>query len=790
MKTTRTGKMAIAVVLAAVTLAPHATRADVSSAQVASAIQKGLKRLRSMQDKDGSWAYRRFRGRVFRGSSRYTLGTTSLVVLAMLNAGVPPQDRDIQEGMAYIAKTDDEYVYSVSLKCQALSAYILADPKNGRRYLDELRKSATYLIKTQLDNGMWSYKHYRGRSHGRGDNSNTQFALLGLHEAAKAGIKVPREIWLRSRKHFENTQLKDGGWPYRFSGRRARRGSRSASYGSMTAAGVASLYICGLRLHTGGRRVFVRGAYPNCGKYTQDVVLSAGLKWLGENFSVTTNPPLRSLSVWHYYYLYALERVGMISGLRMLGKHDWYREGAAYLVKKQDRDGSWGRYGYDTAFGLLYLAKGNRPVIIQKLKWRIHGIAGNEWNRNIHDLENLTNWMGDKLGKRTTWQTVNLKMSLEELRSAPILYITGHVFPNFSKAEKKKLRAFVESGGTLLCEACCGSAGFKVGFREFAKDVFGDYGPVKDLGKGHLVYSSYYKLGQDFDTLYGLKGIDVGCRTGVLFAPKALGVLWELEDIAKRPTEEGYSKLAYMLGTNIAAYATGREQLRDKLDVVELPPAVKHAGVLKEAPRGAVRIGRLFHNGDYNADPHALVNLAAMLREKAKIAVVSKRRILKPTAEEMYEYPVVFMTGHHSFAYSDEQIEALRKYLQRGGTLIADACCGRKAFDKSFREMVAKLFPDEAFERLPRDHAIFNGNAGVALGELKFRRLLAKELKKRGTSHPSIEAVKLKGRPAILYSKYDFSCALEGDKPYSSRGYVDADGRKLALNLFLYAITY
>ena len=48
----------------------------------------------------------------------------------------------------------------------------------------------------------------------------------------------------------------------------------------------------------------------------------------------------------------------------------------------------------------------------------------------------------------------------------------------------------------------------------------------------------------------------------------------------------------------------------------------------------------------------------------------------------------------------------------------------------------------------------------------------------------------MKGRTAILYSKYDWSCALEGDSPYSCRGYADADGRKLALNLFLYAISY
>ena len=79
---------------------------------------------------------------------------------------------------------------------------------------------------------------------------------------------------------------------------------------------------------------------------------------------------------------------------------------------------------------------------------------------------------------------------------------------------------------------------------------------------------------------------------------------------------------------------------------------------------------------------------------------------------------------------------------------------------------------------------------GVPLGELRYRRILADELKSRGTAHPPIEAVTVRGRTVILYSKYDWSCALEGDNPYSCRGYVDADGKKLALNLFLYAISY
>ena len=45
--------------------------------------------------------------------------------------------------------------------------------------------------------------------------------------------------------------------------------------------------------------------------------------------------------VWHYYYLYGLERVGRLSARRLIGEHDWYREGAEYLVRQQQESGYW-----------------------------------------------------------------------------------------------------------------------------------------------------------------------------------------------------------------------------------------------------------------------------------------------------------------------------------------------------------------------------------------------------------------------------------------------------------------
>lgn len=780
---TRRIRVGLAAAILGALFCPDARGQDVTSDQVAQAVQKAVATLKQAPLPRG-WN---------QPASYQSFGQVALRALAMINAGVPAGDPAVTKLLDIVEKYPNTFTYSTGLKIQALAA---ADPK---KYFNAIQSAAEALMKSQTDVGMWSYGAGRQMG-GRGDNSNTQFALLGLHEAAKAGVQIPDQIWQRSQQHFSNTQLNDGGWAYFYmpnmnAGGRAVGAIRTPATGSMTAAGVASLYICGAQLQTSGQKVFnTAGAYPNCGKYLTNLPLSKGLEWLGKNFAVNKNPPGGGHL---HYWLYAVERVGMISGMRALGAHDWYREGAASLVNTQ-RNGGWGspqaEHLYDTCFGLLFLAKGNRPVLYQKVEW---GKDSSKWNRNIHDLENLTAAIGDKLGKQTTWQTTGLGATLQQLRMSPVLLITGHEFPAFTQAEKAKLRQYTEVGGTLLFEACCGSEDFRKGFREFAKEVWPEYNCLP-LNLSHEVYHSLYEIKDDS---YGLQGINAGCRTSVFYSPYALSALWELQTIKPVRIQGGpaaSSEKAFQIGANIAAYATGRNQLFNKLDVIELPAALKPAaGAPAEVPRGAVRIARLRYDGDFNADIHCLANMAAMLRDKAKMDVVAKERQIDATDEKIYEYPVLFMTGHDPFVLKDEEAVALRKYLERGGFLLADACCGKRSddpkakdFDNSFRAMVKQVFPAEDLLPLDSEHPIYTGKVGLPLGEVKYRQLLAEKLKSRGTDRPLLESVAIKGRTVILYSKYDYSCAFEGDAPFSCFGYQDADGQRLGLNILLYAISY
>jgi len=184
------------------------------------------------------------------------------------------------------------------------------------------------------------------------DNSNSQFAVLGLHSAVHSGIKIPREVWERVEKHFHDMQVADvgtsGGWGYKTFG----------VNGSMTCAGLASLVVA--RHHLG------------LDKSAPDPAVVRGLEWLAGYFTVEENPGYNSVSAPHdqYYYLYGLERVGVLAGTEFLGDHEWYPAGARYLLAHQAADGSWlsakspptaddeGRKRYlDTCYAILFLRR-------------------------------------------------------------------------------------------------------------------------------------------------------------------------------------------------------------------------------------------------------------------------------------------------------------------------------------------------------------------------------------------------------------------------------------------------
>ncbi|MBI4579152.1 MAG: DUF4159 domain-containing protein [Planctomycetes bacterium] len=727
-------------------LSAPALAQDVTGEQVRAAIEKGRRYLLHMQGANGRWSDYAMPG-----------GTTALATLALLNAGVPPDDPPMQRALGAVREIPLQYTYVVSLEIQALVA------ANPRKYRDEIARAADWLTRAQQANGMWGY----GLEGARTDFSNSQFALLGLHEAARGGARVNNVVWTRARVAYVNSQNPDGGWGY--------MPMYPQNTGSMTAAGVASLYICGNSVAMARPRGKASdGSIVCCQPYIEYRPIARGLRWLAQHFSVRRNPNSGS---YYYYYMYGLERVGILSGLRHIGEHDWYREGAAQLVARQHGDGSWRELDdiVDTAFALLFLAKGHKPILVNKLQW---SNDANAWNLTRNDLPHLLAFIGDKLGEPMSWEAVPLSADLAVWMTAPILYFNGQDFPRFKPDDVERLREYIRQGGTILACATCDLPGFRKGFEDFVKAAFPD-DPLIRLAPEHPVFNAVYQLD---GTKLDLRGLSTGCRTSVLFSPRDIACLW---DAANIPNE---SEEAFRLGTNIAAYATGLEPLPDKLDAVRLAEAAGDAPAAAAPARGAVHLAQIMHNGDWRPNPKSIPRLADYLHRQLAVDVVPSAEPLALTDAKLAQHPILYMAGHYSFGLKPDEIDALRRHLERGGFLLANACCGRQAFDTSFRELAQRLFPDDPLEKLPAAHPIIAGEPGVPLPVIQYRQALRVE-------QPNLNAVQLEGitlddRLVVVYSRYSLDCGLDGHKCFACRGIEHDDALRLAGNVILYALSY
>ncbi len=359
----------------------------------------------------------------------------------------------------------------------------------------------------------------------------------------------------------------------------------------MTCAGISSLIISGLRRFQGGE--FLQGeSIQECGSGGMNRSLQRGIDWLASHFQVGQN--FGAGHQWQFYYLYGLERAGRLAGIRFFGQHDWYRLGAEELVHEQDpRNGSWHGQLVETdpvlasSFALLFLAKGRAPVLINKLR---HGPRG-DWENDTDDVRNIVNVVSHNWKSLLTWQVVDPNIaSVPELLQAPIVFFNGHKPPEFTALARQNLREFVEQGGFIFADACCGSREFDTGFKQLMQQVFPEESyKLRPLSEDHPIWRGKYILSPG---AFPLWGIEHGCRTVVIYSPNDLSCYWN--QCERSPQNIGVIG-ALKVAENVIDYATGREMPADKLTLREI-----HNRKVEPPKRGALRIAKLMHAGDWN----------------------------------------------------------------------------------------------------------------------------------------------------------------------------------------------
>jgi hypothetical protein len=373
------------------------------------------------------------------------MSNRELVLFTYVHSDVPETDPDFKTLFDDMMKDQLEATY-----CVALQAMVLEEVERVK-YQKRIAQCAKFLVDNQGPQGYWSYgspsiyvedityempkrkdvktgggedkpggvrefnlptangpkikptvknkinikKDRDGEGH---DNSNTQYAALGMRACYDSGCIIEDKVidlaikWLKDcqkKPTGPEEELVEGGvngpdkpgakpgvasgpggatvgGPSMVMKKAAPAGwcysdhADHEAYGSMSAGAVGSLAIWDyIKDNDEGKKR----------TWKNDKNVLQGLVWLGKNFSVTYNPgPYEHAKMekdsknQYLYYMYALERAGMLYGTEIMGPHKWYPEGAKVLIETQAANGSWGAGTVDTCFAILFLKRATRSL--------------------------------------------------------------------------------------------------------------------------------------------------------------------------------------------------------------------------------------------------------------------------------------------------------------------------------------------------------------------------------------------------------------------------------------------
>mgnify|MGYP000091357676 CR=1 FL=1 len=109
--------------------------------------------------------------------------------------------------------------------------------------------------------------------------------------------------------------------------------------------------------------------------------------------------------------------------------------------------------------------------------------------------------------------------------------------------------------------------------------------------------------------------------------------------------------------------------------------------------------------GDWYSNPTALPNLIDYTNENSNTKITKDPTSVAVGNSDLFNFPIVFMTGHGNVFFSKDEATNLRNYLTSGGFLhISD----NYGLDKYIRREMKKVFPKLTFQEIPKDHAIYN----------------------------------------------------------------------------------
>lgn len=315
-------------------------------------------------------------------SKRIGVGATALITTGLLRHGRSPDDPLVAKSLKYLEGFVQKEGGIHSPRADfanyetCLAVMCFSEANADKRYDKLLAAANKYLKGAPWDGEKGKNKedvYFGGGAYGpakaggeknRPDLSNTAFMIDALRSSGtksddqaiqNALIFVSRCQNLETEHNTTKfaARVNDGGFYYSAASGEDKSEEDTPngglrSYGTMTYAGLKSLIFAGLK--------------------PDDVRVKAAVAWISKNYDVKSNPGIGDAGLYYYYQTFGKTLDAMGQDVITDGKgvkHDWRKDLAEELAKRQQADGSWvntnakwmeGDANLATGFALLALS--------------------------------------------------------------------------------------------------------------------------------------------------------------------------------------------------------------------------------------------------------------------------------------------------------------------------------------------------------------------------------------------------------------------------------------------------
>jgi hypothetical protein len=205
-----------------------------------------------------------------------------------------------------------------------------------------------------------------------------------------------------------------------------------------------------------------------------------------------------------------------------------------------------------------------RPAASEFVFARLRYDSG-DWDYNPKVAANVLNSLVEYTTIPVYPEEVVITADADELLAFPFLFMTGHKLVRFSRAERDRLRVFVEQGGLLFSDDCNHDINglYARSFEQEMRTIFPGPATLAKLPARHPLYRAFFQFpdgppttshelngwGDDIVHDY-LRAVEQHGRIGVLYSNKDYGCEWDYDWRNKRFAREDNTKFA----VNIVVY--------------------------------------------------------------------------------------------------------------------------------------------------------------------------------------------------------------------------------------------